>query len=235
LVFIMVAPGNFLRLKADATANIDKLSFLKLIVNFFYVLAKFLLRSTTAILVSLILGIAIAWQINPNTKLKLLNFNNIKNAPFVGWGAKWLFVAVSSVLPFIAIPMFSAKRTVIYFGYFISIFIIGFVLKSFQIDVLCNENQRIKNRKKSVFLFSIVVFASFIFSIYNLQKGFVLKKEISKRETILKNNRGKKVHLKLINPNLNSPCFQFQDYSIQNDFIKSSQEAYFGVKIIVDK
>ena len=55
-------------------------------------------------------------------------------------------------------------------------------------------------------------------------------------ENILKTSRGKTVYLPIIKPELSSICFQFADYPYTADYVKTSQETYFGVKIIlVDK
>lgn len=85
----------------------------------------------------------------------------------------------------------------------------------------------------------VVLVTSLIFITYNLQKGILLKRAIAQRENIFKKSKGKTVHVKLINQELSSPCYHFSDFFIaipdENNYVKTTQELFFDVKIIIEK
>ena len=233
LVFIMAAPGNWLRLKDENTSAFDNLNVLILLKNYFFILFKFGTRSAFAIIAAFILSISIARLFNYKINLlKLIHFQIPKSKQqfleFIDT-YKWFIVASSSALPFIAIPAFSGRRTIIYFGYFIMIFIITYCLKIFK-----KSEDEIKTGNYYGFIFLILI--CFTVVIYSGIKGATLKTAMNNRENILKTSRGKTVYLPIIKPELSSICFQFADYPYTADYVKTSQETYFGVKIIlVDK
>ena len=239
LVFIMIAPGNWLRIKDEKTV-VDIFNILILIKNYFYVLIKFASRSIFAIVAAGILAVSAVFINNSKLSFPKLVFFKIPKSrlDFIIFlqDYKWLLAAASSALPFMAIPLFSGRRTVIYFGYFIMIFVFLQTIKFYNKATL-TENIAVKNRNTTIAKigFLIILFSSFGLSVQNLIKGAVLKKAITERENILKKSRGKTIHLRSIRPELSTICFQFADYPYTGAYVKSSQERYFGVKIILDK
>jgi Family of unknown function (DUF6056) len=239
LIFIMIAPGNWLRIKDEKTV-VDNFNVLILLKNYFYVLLKFFTRSIFAIVASGILAFSVALFINPKLNLPKISFIKMpksrKNWSVILSDFKWLLVASSSALPFIAIPMFSGRRTVIYFGYFIMIFAFVHISKLFKKSQEVSSSKYInQNIKISKFGIILILMISFSIAIHNLIYGATLKKAIANRENILKNSQNKTIHLKEIGPELSTICFQFADYPYTGAYVKSSQERYFGVKIILDK
>lgn len=235
LIFISTAPGNMFRVKAVNYDYQSQLNVLLLIKNYCYVLAKFLLRSILSIILATLLGFFIALLSNKSFDFLSKDFILIPKTKskfsFFLQTYKWFFVAISSAIPFIIIPDFSGKRTVIYFQFFIIIFICSFVFKFFTVNQSANKKFVFNYQSLFICLLSIGTF----FLFFNNYKSSLLKSKIIERENILKKSRGKIIHLKLIDSNLSSPSFNFADFKDDSDFIKVSQESFFGVKIIVDK
>jgi Family of unknown function (DUF6056) len=244
LSFIMLAPGNAIRMKEAGYATFSNLSFFIVFKHTLFVLVYYFYYSIVAILLSLVAAFGIFNLLNPKIKFrtfpKIIFPKSRENWAHLLLDFKWLLVSLSTILPFILIPNLMAKRTVIYFVYFMILFVVTFCLRIFQKSFLISTDIVKPNLfSKGIISFLIILIGATIFVIYNFQKGFVLKKEITKRENLLKNSKGKTVYLKLINQDLTSPCYHFTDFfidkPIEDDFIKTSQEQYFNVKIVIKK
>lgn len=235
LIFISTAPGNMFRVKAVNHDYMSQLNVFILIKNYCYVTAKFFLRSIVSIFLASSLTVSINMLSKRNFNFSLKDFiflpkTKSKFSIFLQT-YKWFFVAISSAIPFIIIPDFSGKRTVIYFQFFIIIFICSFVFKFFTV----NQSSNKKFGFNFQYLFFCLLSMGTFFLFFNNYKSSQLKLKITERENMLKSSRGKTVHLKLIDSKLSSPSYNFEDFSDDSDFIKVSQESFFGVKIIVDK
>ncbi len=240
----MLAPGNALRMGHSGYATFSNLTFFIFLKNCLFVLFYYFVYSLIAIFLSALLTYGIFNLLNPKIKFnkfpKTIFPKSKENWVDFFFEFKWFLVALSTVLPFILMPNLMARRTVIFFTYFMIVFVITFCIKIFQKSFLINDEVVDTNRiSKTSISFSIILIGALIFTIYYLEKGFILKKVIAERENLLNISRGKTVYLKLINQELTSPCYHFSDFYInipeQDNFIKSSQEEYFGVKIVIEK
>jgi Family of unknown function (DUF6056) len=244
LSFIMLAPGNAIRMKEAGYETFSNVTLYLILRQTSFVLFYYLCYSIVAIVLSILVAFGIFNLLNPCTKfnkLPKIKFPKTKeNWIQLMFELKWLLVSLSTILPFILIPNLMAKRTVIFFVYFMILFVVTFCLrileKSFMISTDIMKPNRISKATSS---FLIILIGATVFVIYNFQKGFILKKEISKRENLLKISTGKTVYIKLIDQDLTSPCYHFTDFfidkPIDDDFIKTSQEQYFDVKIVIEK
>jgi Family of unknown function (DUF6056) len=243
LAFILFAPGNYERVLAGEASKFNNFNIFILIKNYIYVLLKYTIRSSVGILISVIAALAIAFFINPSLKIPRIMVLKIPRkkeeiAEFL-LDFKWLLLALSTIFPFITLPDFSARRTLVYFLYFTMLFIIGYILQFLKpSSETKSETQFLNNYLRSKSTFLIIIICSSLFVFYNLYYGFALKKVITERENILKNSRGKTIHLKLIDQDFVPACYDFVDFAEDNspdDFVRTNHEGYFGVKIIVDK
>ncbi len=245
LLFIALAPGNFLRLNAlNQIASTDFFLFY-IFKNYINCLLHYAYWTSILCFLSLIFSIATLLFIHLNLKISFkLNFyklNNKENLIRFLKDFKWLFVALSTLVPFITIPEVVSSRTSIYFMFFMMIFVIVFSLNSFfKMSSAKNEFKTLKkNFVFTRFIFLVLLLLSSFFIFYNHYKGFHLKNEISKRELLLKNGKNKIVNLKLIDTKFNSPLYKFNDYiengSETKKWIIESQERYFKTKISIAK
>lgn len=237
LIFIVSAPGNFVRMDNIENMNVSNMNILFLVKGFFWVLASYLKRAIVLCVLSLLGAVGLLFLIYPNSKIKFNIQYFIPNTKIkiTVWlvNYKWLLVSLSTITPFIFMPQMASYRTTIYFLYFFQIFIFHFILK------FCKEEYKIKKNNISYIpnlMFVLIFSFCTLFSIYNLRKGIVLKKVIIERENKLKKGINQIVEIELINPSLKSPCYNFSDFTLNNsDFIRVGQEEYFGVKKIIVK
>ncbi len=244
LSFIMLAPGNAMRLETSGLPRLSDITFFMIFRNILFVSFYYLCYSILGIFLSIVVAFGIFNLLNPFTKfdkLPKLKFPKNKESWIdLMFDFKWLLVSLSTILPFILITNLMAKRTVIFFVYFMIVFTITFCLKTFQKTFqISNEINELKKFSKATFSFFVVLVGTTVFTIYNFKKGVQLKKIITERENLFKNSKGNTVFLKLIDQNLTSPCYHFTDFFIdipdKDNFIKTSQEEFFDVKIIIEK
>ena len=251
LMFIILAPGNFIRISTSENSTYNNFSILYLIKNYFYVFAKYIFRSGIAILLSFMTALAFGYLLFSKSKITKIEFllpkNKLQFATFLQ-NYKWLFAALSTIFPFITIPHSSAKRTIVFFMYFLILFIFSFVFELFTTNQKNQKNEKNQNSEKfaekseninkSNTFFGTVLIICLLFVSYNLILGFNLKKQIAERENLFKKSTNKTVHVKLINKNEIPPCYIFTDFSPNNDvkdFVRNNYETEFNVKIIVNK
>ncbi len=238
LIFISTAPGNMFRIKAVNYDFQTQFSFFVILKNFFTLSVRFIYHSLFAIFLSFFSTISIAYFMNKKINF---NFDSFFKLPRdknqiadLLQNYKWFFVAISSILPFVAIPVFTGKRAIIYFQFFIIIFVFSFVFRHIAL-LLDKKYRKPNNDLLPIFIISIIMFGCLVLLIYNFNKSYQLKSKVIERENLLKVSNGKTVHIKLINPDLNGNCFIFPDFADESEYIKTTQEIFFGVKIIVDK
>lgn len=238
LLFILFAPGNSFRMEAS---GFSELTFLKFFKNILFVLFYYFCYSIVAIVLSIAFTYAIFKLFYKNSKFNKFPKIGLPKTQeeFINlvFDFKWFWVAISTILPFIFIPNLTAKRTVIFFIFFIILFVCSIIYRTLQRSFIL-QNPQITNKKQTAFnIFFCILFVTTLFVIYNFKKGLVLKKAITERENICKKSRGKTVYLQLIDQDLTSPCYHFFDFYIlkEDNYIKKSQELYFGVKIIIGK
>ena len=251
LMFIILAPGNFIRISTSENSTYNNFSIFNLIKNYLYVFAKYIFRSGIAILLSFMTALAFGYLLFSKSKMKKNKFSlpktKLQFAIFLQ-NYKWLFAALSTIFPFITIPHSSAKRTIVFFMYFLILFIFSFVFRLFTTIQKNQKNEKNQNPQKiaekseniykSKTFFGTVLIICLLFVSYNLILGYNLKKQITERENLFKKSTNKVVHVKLINKTEIPPCYIFTDFSPNNDvedFVRSNYESEFNIKIIVDK
>jgi hypothetical protein len=148
-------------------------------------------------------------------------------------------MALSTIIPFCVMPNLISKRTVNFFVFFVMLFTFSVSYKFFnKVFRKPNQNHEKSISTKAIFLYLIMIMGTLAFTIFNFTKGNILKQKITVRENLLKNSNGKTVHLKRIDQNLTSPCYEFSDFpseeSNSENFIKSGHEQYFNVKIVIE-
>lgn len=238
LTVILIAPGNLKRMNEINNLNLEQLRFQDLIFNFFDIISYYFksVRYGLYVFIFLIFSLKLFFQkeiggfyftiIKPiNLKTFIIGFLN---------KSKWFFVAISTISPLIIMPMMAAERTMIYFNFFIFIFILKLI-----VGVNSQHKVMFKYQKIVSFLVIFIILTKcFVFSIKNLNKGKVLKKEIFKREQILLNSKNKDVIIKILPEKLKSDCYNFYDLEISADpkyFMKVGYENYFGLRKIIIK
>lgn len=240
LIFIMIAPGNWLRFHQVNDSNEVKYSLLILVENFSKIFFMYLKKSVLNIFLAVILALCfglIFFQRNIN--FKNLSGMNIRQI-FILFlsNFKWFLVALATIIPFVFAPKLVSTRTVLFFNYFIFIFCftitirLFFSLKSKQLE---KATQLVPI---SIFLITLLLTISILFSLYNLKKGRDLKQAILNREMHFKNRRNKSIKIKRIDEKyLKIPCYRFTDIpvieNVSNEWIRKSYEDYYHIKITV--
>ncbi|SFB27513.1 hypothetical protein SAMN05660845_2340 [Flavobacterium swingsii] len=239
ITIILVAPGNLARLNSIPELK-DSITLFSITKGFIWVLLSYLKRSFVLFFIGILAAFGIYFLVYPNnsyqSKIRFYIPNTKEKLSCFLNDYKWLLIAISTTTPFIIMPIMASYRTTIYFIFFFEIFIITSILKADKSKETIHKNQS----NLYIYLFSFIFCTVLIFTIFNLKKGNTLKQEISKREQILKNSRGKIVEIKLINPQLQSPCYYFSDFKISDtnndsDFVKNGHEKYFKIKKIIVK
>lgn len=244
LIFIVIAPGNWVRLHEVNNLGKPDFSILNLIKNYFVILIRYCYHSLVLVFIGVFGGISIGFVMFQN---QVLNVNFIKKINFkfnfliLIKNFKWLILALSTIFPFVFIPNIVSARTEIYFEFFLLIFIVSSVIKLLKKVSLSHENHfYAKNNALISYLFSFFILISCtVFAIYNFQKGLILKQIISERETFMKNSENKTIHLKPIDLSLIPQIYQFTDLTLNenqsNIWIRKSQEKFYNLHIIVTK
>lgn len=238
MLFISIAPGNFTRMEKTGIHSVD-FSFISLLKGFLNVGFAYMKISVVLILLSIFTAIAMVFLFQPNAKLNLKSVvffpsNKTLVIKFLS-DYKWLFVAISTILPFIIAPRLAFPRTSLFFMYFLLIFIIVFVMRMFSKA----ENNYIEDSKSinAYLILNIIFILGIGFGTYNFVKGIELKKFISQRENLLQSNHGKTVKIKLVNPDMESSCYDITDLSlVENEMVawrRLRLEEYYKVKRII--
>lgn len=101
------------------------------------------------------------------------------------------------------------------------------------------ENNYIEDSKSinAYLILNIIFILGIGFGTYNFVKGIELKKFISQRENLLQSNHGKTVKIKLVNPDMESSCYDITDLSlVENEMVawrRLRLEEYYKVKRII--
>jgi hypothetical protein len=160
-------------------------------------------------------------------------FNFSKNGFFIIFlkKTKWLFVALSTITPFIVMPIMASERTMIFFHFFIFLFLL--------ILFFDNNNftyRKIKYANYIGLLLLITIYSkSIVFLAKNINSGIELKKIISERENLLESSKNKEVTIKIISEKYKTDCFKFYDFKLDNDpkyFMIVGYKNYFNLKKI---
>lgn len=238
MLFISIAPGNFTRMEKTGIQSVD-LSVLSLLKGFLKVGFAYAKISVVLIVLSIFTAIGMVFLLQPNAKftLKSIVLFPRNKALFIQFLSdyKWLFVAICTIVPFIIAPRLAFPRTSLFFMYFLLIFIVVFVMRMFSNA----ENNSISETKSSVgyLIFNTIFILGIGFGVYNFAKGIELKKFISQRENLLQSNQGKTVKIKLVNPEMESTCYDITDLSlVENEMVawrRLRLEEYYKVKKII--
>lgn len=231
-IFLSTAPGNFIRIKEINNSSLTDISIWQIAKNLciiaFAYLKVILLMLPIAISVGIVCltekgrTISTAFRkivVIPRTKAQIIVFIE---------DYKYLLAALSTILPLVTIPGVASERTSIYFMFFLFLFIVKFIS-------LFGVTASKKTGIFSVLLPYAVFFITICFTVYNFQKGTMLKSEITKRENILKKSANKTVRINIIDESLKSHCYDFRDFRGNDDWAVEAQEDYFGItKIVVE-
>lgn len=234
ILFISLAPGSEKRISIVNEPQYNSAKYF--LINLYVISKYFFTQNLILIVLSIIISFFFKMSVfNSTINLKKIRFifpNNRTNIINFLKSYKWLLIAISSYLPFIIIPRVVSERTVIYFGFFIVVFILITILKNNSSSVRIN-----KYYKKTIFsLVSLLFIGSFYYLIYNLDKGFEIKEEITKREHILKNGKNKIVTIRVIPKKMKSSCYNFGDLRVSNNsdhWMNKSYEQYYGLEKII--
>ena len=230
-----LSPGNKIRMAAINNPIIYNYSFTDYFINFYEVFKAYSNKSFLLFGMSLGLGYCFRFLLNLEKKKddKILKKNKL-----VGFlkRSKWFWVAMSTITPFIFLPMMAAERTSIFFMFFSLIFLIIFSVRILQ---FWRVNAKI-SFSVSYIIFAFILGYTYLFVFENMKKGVILKNEMQKRETLLLASRNKIVRIKVIPNELKSTCYDF--YDLRNDpngsadFMIFGHENYFKLKklLIVD-
>ena len=244
LIFIVIAPGNWVRLQEVNHLGKTNFSIFNLLKNYFFILMRYCYHSLLLVSIGILAGISIGFVLFKN---QIFNINYLKKINFkfdfltLVKNLKWLILAISTILPFVFIPNIVSARTEIYFEFFLLIFIVSSVIKSLKkIFLDCENDYFNKNILLISYFFILVILISCnVFAIYNFKKGLLLKQIISERETFMKNSENKTIHLKPIDLSLIPQIYQFTDLTLNenesNIWIRKSQEKFYNLHIIVTK
>lgn len=229
-LFISTAPGNFVRLnEIDASSDI---SLVRIFRNF--VLILYIYLKISAVLILLSLCAAIVWLTESGKKISFTIRNVLvlpktkwQNAAFID-NYKFLAAAVSTILPLVTIPDVASPRTAIYFMFFLFLFLVKWVTVYGASPASGNKTGILRTVTVCILFCSVIVF-----TIFNFQKGLVLKSEITKREKILKNSKNRTVVIPLIEESLKPPCYDFREFRGNDDWALEAQREYFGIQKII--
>ncbi|WP_394760356.1 DUF6056 family protein [Flavobacterium sp.] len=242
LIFVSIAPGNWLRI--DTLKNEQTLSIGLLIENYLLILYYYLSRALVLVPLSFLCGLGIFFSGQSQNKINSIKqFTFLKNRitfSKVLKNAKWILVALSTILPFIFFPQLITFRTTVYFHYFVLIFIIFITIKiSNRIFYYDKNKSLVLNNILSVLFFMPILLVTAYFAYTNFSKGLILKKAIVERETKLEDPTKKSVELEIINTSLIPKCYEFVDFVLDNSKGKfgtiNYQEEYYNKTIIIVK
>ena len=235
ILMLLLAPGNSLRMKEIDGLEIGSLTLNDYINNFYDVLIIYYHACKELIFMSVISGIVFRTFCYDGfinifkIKFKIVNKKNFVINLLQNF--KWIFVALSTIMPFIFMPMMAAERTILYFAFFSVIAIYVIVLRNYKI-------QEFKFHYKKLIAFTIIIFivgSSSNFALKNMKKGFIVKQEMIKREKMLLNSANQDVTIEVISKDLLSPCYQFfdlQENLPQDHFNILGHREYYNLKKI---
>lgn len=244
LIFIIIAPGNFVRITKTSHGHFD-FSFIWFVKNYYMVLVRYIKLIFPLMVLSLMGVIGSLFILFPKKSLQLnknrfVNNNRLRLI-YLLTNYKWLIVALSTITPFVVSKNLASPRTAIYFMCFIVIFFFTVIFKFYRLnsEQSIDESKYKMKKKISFLLFLLIIVSSLSFTRYNFKKGLLLKEAIVNRERKLLGAKNKIVEIELIDPSLSSYCYKFTDMSLVNsdkyNWIRESQEHYFGVKKIIVK
>ncbi len=232
LSLIMLSPGNLKRL-SEINEYQNKISFFDLINNFLYVLKSYFHSMKYGIATFIICILSIKLLITAKSINQIPVFNFCKNGFLITFfkKTKWLFVALSTITPFIVMPIMASERTMIFFHFFIFLFLLTLFFD--------NNNftyRKIKYANYIGLLLLITIYSkSIVFLAKNINSGIELKKIISERENLLESSKNKEVTIKIISEKYKTDCFKFYDFKLDNDpkyFMIVGYKNYFNLKKI---
>ena len=230
LIYITFAPGNIYRIRKTGNGKLD-LNLLQIIKNFYILIV----RHFNLIIPLILIFVFIIIYLNTYKNVAIHN-KDYKNLSFINTliKYKWLFISLSSIFTFTVNKNLASPRTSIYFICFLLIFMYINILNFLKL----NNSFKINNLTVNIFLF-IISISGISFSLYNLQKGKELKNKMVFRENLFSKSKNKVVEVKLINPHLKSYCFNFTDFSMENNpkfnWIKDTYIDYYKLKDIIVK
>jgi len=234
ILFISLAPGSEKRIAIVNEPQYNSIKYF--LINLYKISKYFFTQNLILIVLSIIISFFFRMSIfNSMINLKKIKFifpNNPTNIIKFLKSYKWLLIAISSYLPFIIVPNAVAERTVIYFGFFIVVFILITILK-------IDSSSEIINKFYKKIIYSLVLLlaiGSFYYLIFNIEKGFELKKEITKREKLLTNGKNKIITISVIPKNMKSSCYNFFDLTTwykSDHWMNAGYEQYYGLKNII--
>ena len=186
----ILAPGNFKR--AAESSKSFNFSLSEFLYNFMEIPLRYCYYSVLLIILMLFFSLILFKLKNENRIIPKLFFKNLLKYFFYFTSFedfiqkyKWLLISLSSVVPILAVPDFSGRRTAIPFMIFVTIFLVTSFYKIFTISSC------VKGSKKAVhFLLCVITFAFVLILSNNFLLSNKIKNQINDRNLYLNQFKG---------------------------------------------
>lgn len=220
LIWIIVAPGNFLRSSGLSNVNIDVVYLLKLFIG---INLRFLKYSIIIIVSAFISALLLTSSKNQTSFRDFLKNNYI-----------WLLMAGATVIPFVFVPSEASLRTTIFFMTFIYIFV-------FQLSqwMLIRLQINISEWSKDMVIAMIAIIHLSMIP-FHYKDGFIAIKERQRIESEIISQKSRNVEIiKIEQPEIDIKSFtiNYNKYRITNDpnhWINQQLSSYYNVKSIIN-
>lgn len=244
LMFISLAPGNWLRIQTIKNELTSELTLGIIFRNSLKILYHYFSRAIFLVPLSLLCGISIVFSNYSINKIDFFNISSLHRLKidfcYLLKKTKWFLVALSTIIPFILFPELVTYRTTIYFLYFLFIYVVLFSIKMTKKIFIIDDSKRLNFYGIIGYAFFLLIIISNAYFAYsNFSKGLILKQAIVEREKKLKDVSKESVELKIIDSALIPICYQFVDFSKEYPKGKEGtityQEEYYRKKITIIK
>ena len=224
----ILAPGNFKR--AAESSNSFNFSLSEFLYNFMEIPLRYCYYSVLLIILMLLFSLILFKLKNENRIIPKLFFTNILKYFFSFTSFenfiqkfKWLLISLSSVIPILAVPDFSGRRTAIPFMIFVAIFLVTSFYKIFTISSFGKGS-----RKAVHFLLFVITFAFVLILSNNFLISNKIKNQIKDRNLYLKQFKGE-----LLNVTVKPILVQKIPFTYKfHDYFKPPYSAFKGYQSI---
>lgn len=221
---VFLSPGNFKRL--SLYSNTVSYELIDMLYNYIYVLGRYIYFSLPVFLFAVISGISLSYISDNLFKKEKFSFIWLLKR------LKWMLVALSTLLIFIAAPFLAEPRTSVFFMAFLYLFIAENTLYFY--PYLKNKLKILSKLSGSTIVVSVFIIQTSVAS-YQLFKVYKIYPEIENRNKILElaRNSNSDVVLEPINPAKIPFVMQFNDINENKDFWVNTQMAkYYGLNTV---
>jgi len=206
-LFILVAPGNFVRASHHETSFVfDPLMTLFYFVEIF---ARYTYYSWPAIAAGIVTALIfpLSQTLKDGIRFIIPSFRALLSFAFpktVDEFVKrhfWLFVAIASIIPMLAVPEITSRRTSVFYMAFLFIWVVGFV-RGINTHSYVNEKNGFQVHILSAYVRNfllVFLFTTILTAIYHFSLGYQIKTQVIAREAYLAEMQGK-VDTVYVNP-----------------------------------